>query len=436
MLQSGTIVGRRYRVERLLDRGGMGVVYEVSDGASGPRALKVIADEYAHDPRYASLRERFLQEARIGAALKHPHICEVTDGGFEPHLGPYLVMELLQGENLEAYLTGKGRLQRTEARRVLEEAGSALACVHGAGVVHRDLKTSNVFLAGPARTVKLLDFGIAKLLAGHSASDPHSTVIGTHAWMAPEQLLNQPIDARTDVWAFGLLAFQVLTGRSFWRSGADDGPVVLFQEILYGDLPLASRRAAELGAADALPPRFDAWFARCVCREPRSRFENAAAAVAELRSLFRVSIVNPNTPTPASVATDPGDGALQAAINELRGRIPAAFQAMSLIVATTDVHLPPPAPPLPPPPPPHRGPLQSAAPPWPPVVAQPPSRNIWVPVAVVAGLFAAFLLIAAAVFALLSLAYMPGGLEEAPAGGLSAGLFERGHGTARPAELD
>lgn len=322
MLQSGTVVAGSYRVVQHLGSGGMGAVYEVTDHDGATLALKRMDPRFMHKE---DLRKRFEQEAQIGAALKSPHIVEVRDWGIDPEFGPYLVMERLSGENLETYVTRVGRLSRHEARRILSQIGEALERAHSVGVVHRDLKPGNIFLAGTDRTVKLLDFGIAKLVGPDGTDAANSMVIGTRCWMAPEQLeLQRTIDPRTDVWAFGLLAFYVLTGMLFWRAAPTQHAAII-REVCDLPVPAASVRAADLGVADTLPNGFDDWLSYCLARDPGGRFERAGAAMTALLPMLRVSLAHP-TPTPPPV--DPAEEKIAATIKVLRDRIPAAILAM------------------------------------------------------------------------------------------------------------
>jgi serine/threonine protein kinase len=173
---------------------------------------------------------------------------------------------------------------------VFEQMGHALAAAHRQGIVHRDLKPENIFLAAPRTAgvevmVKLLDFGIAKVVA--EAATTQTGVLGTPAFMAPEQYQGRGIGPATDVWALGLIAFKVLTGRSYWRSaaGSASAPASLMFETCMEELVPASTRAAEMGVDRFLPAGFDAWFARCVARETKDRYADAAEALANMHAL-------------------------------------------------------------------------------------------------------------------------------------------------------
>jgi formylglycine-generating enzyme required for sulfatase activity len=202
-------------------------------------------------------------------------------------------MELLQGEDLAQFSQRVGRTAPEEVCAIFEQLTHAVGAAHAAGIVHRDLKPENVFLAksqraGASVTVKVLDLGIAKLVAeAHTSSN--TGAMGSAYWMAPEQTEQAAlITPSTDVWALGLIAYRLLTGRVFWRTAADaQASVTMFlRELVIEPLPPASVRAAEQGALPFLPAGFDAWFARCVTRDQGARFPDARAAGAALRDLL------------------------------------------------------------------------------------------------------------------------------------------------------
>ncbi len=289
-LAPGAVVGGAYRVVRPIAEGGMGVIYEVEQIATGAlRALKVMHGRYAADDK---LRARFVQEARLAASIPSDHVAQVLDAGQDATTGAlYIVMELLEGTTLSRELRVGGPFPWTEALSVLGQIAHALGAAHDAGIVHRDLKPSNVFLsrsrhAGKAFTVKLLDFGIAKAIA--SASDATVTALGTPAWMAPEQTtIDTPIGPQADVWSFGLLGFHLITGRHYFSSAnAPSAPTAaVLREVVFEPLVPASARGRQVGAAERLPAGFDGWFERCVARVPSSRFADARAAFESLARL-------------------------------------------------------------------------------------------------------------------------------------------------------
>ncbi len=281
-LRPGTTLGGDFRIERPLSSGGMGAVYVAVQVSTGKqRALKVMHSSLVLDP---TMRERFEREARVGAMVPSDHVVEVVAAGVDAQLGvPWLAMELLHGENLLDYVARRGPLSPAEAAEILRPVCHALAAAHARGVVHRDVKPENVFLARTQSTthpviVKMLDFGIARVAA--DARTASTAAMGTPMWMAPEQTeLRSHVTPASDVWALGLIAFWLLTAKPYWHAGAHPGASVaqLMREILFEPMVAASARAAELGAAK-LPPAFDAWFARCMARDPAQRFPTASEA--------------------------------------------------------------------------------------------------------------------------------------------------------------
>ena len=284
LLPAGTVIGGDFTIVRPLDEGGMGLVYRVDQKSTGKqRALKVMHREIVADPR---LQKRFEQEARVGARIPSEHVVEVIAAGVDAGSGlPYLVMELLEGEDLRRRIDQGGPMTADEVRAIFEQLCHAMAAAHEAGVVHRDLKPENVFLARSRRagagrtTVKVLDFGIAKL-AAESGTRSTKAAVGSPLWMAPEQAAPGPVTPAADVWSLGLLAYELLAGRPFWRAANEPGGTTaqLLREIVLDPIPAASARASELGLASRLPAGFDEWFARCVAREPSDRFADAGLA--------------------------------------------------------------------------------------------------------------------------------------------------------------
>jgi eukaryotic-like serine/threonine-protein kinase len=312
-LKPDTIVGGDYRVVRPLGAGGMGAVYVAEQLSTGSlRALKILHRDLAADE--AEL-QRFLNEARLTARIPSDHVVQVLGAGRDADGAPWLAMELLEGESLAARVRRDGRLAPGAVQEVFAQLCHALGAAHAASIVHRDVKPENVFLAvprreGPRFTLKVLDFGIAKLVAQvrRTATVP----VGTPLWMAPEQSeVNPEIGPATDVWALGLLAFYLLTGKSYWLSGhaAQAGVSAFLRELLYEPLPAPSERARALQCADVLPAGFDDWFACCVCRQPSARFRDATAARAALVPLLGgPGATDPSAYTPPRDLGTPADG--------------------------------------------------------------------------------------------------------------------------------
>jgi len=284
-LEPGTTFAGQFRVVKKLAQGGMGAVYVAEQITTGrERALKLM-----HPGLVSSreLRDKFTLEARVGAKIASEHVVEVVSAGVDPTSGaPWLAMELLIGEDLASAIKRRGAFDANETAAILAQICHALGAAHKAGIVHRDLKPENVFLAESRRaqesyTVKVLDFGIAKVL--EAARGSNTGAIGSPLWMAPEQTeRNADISPATDVWALALVAFTMLTARSFWLS-AEQNEMALsafLRELVLDPIPKASVRAAELGIAVASPPGFDEWFARALERDRLLRYPNAIEAYA------------------------------------------------------------------------------------------------------------------------------------------------------------
>jgi len=308
LLDPGQIFASRYRVLRCIAEGGMGAVFEAEHTATERRvALKLL---FPHIMSVASARKKFELEARISAKVNSPHIVEVLDAGFdESSKSAFLVMELLEGQTLAARIYEQGPLAPREALRFLQQVAAGLEAAHahrdpdGAPkpIVHRDLKPENLFLARTHEDVisaKILDYGIAKMLGDTSSLSQE--VRGTPLFMAFEQITAGTLSAQTDIWAFGLIAFYMLTGVSYWRSAEREDFSVqsLFAEILTLPLGLPSVRLREQGNPIELPLAFDGWLLRCINREPSRRFPTVTDAV---DALARVLDVVPEGYSPRSV---------------------------------------------------------------------------------------------------------------------------------------
>jgi hypothetical protein len=259
-------VDNKYRIEQLLGRGGMGAVYRARDMRLDRLvALKVVRAELLGDPE---ARRRFRREAQIVARLQHPSIVAVFDYGTFPDGGAYLVMELVRGEDLRRVLQREGRLDVGESMRILDSVCSAIGAAHREGVLHRDLKPENILLPGGGAPAKVLDFGVAKIVGeerheegiteAHTALTAAGMIVGTPAYMAPEQFSAAPADARTDVFSLGVIAYEMLSGElPFGRGTLAD--VVLAQArgvppIPADIIPRTAERAIR-SALDADPDR-------------------------------------------------------------------------------------------------------------------------------------------------------------------------------------
>jgi formylglycine-generating enzyme required for sulfatase activity/tRNA A-37 threonylcarbamoyl transferase component Bud32 len=307
VLRPGTVFGGDFEIVELLASGGMGAVYVAKQRSTGAtRAVKTMHAHLTHDEEF---RRRFAQEATIGTLIPSEHVVQVLAAGIdEAHDVPWIAMEFLRGETLEAYVARKGRLSLGELLELYLQVGHALAAAHGAGIVHRDLKPENVFVSASQRvgesfTIKIVDFGIAKMRSAGDATAKSTSALGTPLWMAPEQLrMTGDIDARADVWALGLIAFYCLTGRSYWRTAEAESVdlAALVNEIAYAPLANVNVRAAELGAP-GLPTPIREWFETCVSRDREARYRDAAGAIAALLASSKKIEGFSATLTPGSV---------------------------------------------------------------------------------------------------------------------------------------
>jgi serine/threonine-protein kinase len=286
-LGCGTYVGE-HEILGLLARGGCGAVYDARHRTLGTRgAVKVLKALYSAE---AKMVNRFLQEIDLVNRLRHPNIVSVHEVGVLTDAArprPFFVMEVLVGGTLDELLRLRGRLTPEEAFAVLAPVCAGLDAAHAEGVIHRDVKASNIGFActrealvakpfaGPAQDVKLLDFGIAKLLApelGRGGLTTAGRPIGTPTIMAPEQLRGDDVDARVDVYALGVLLYRLLTGRTPFDATT---PAALARKHLEDPAPRPSM-------AVPVSPALDAIVLRCMEKRPQRRFESAGAVAEAL----------------------------------------------------------------------------------------------------------------------------------------------------------
>jgi serine/threonine protein kinase len=272
-LEPGAVFADDYRVARRLSEGGQGALYVVEQlSTQRQRALKLMQPELVTRPE---LRKRFEIEAHVGARIKSDHIVDVIASGVDAGTGaPWIVMELLEGEDLSARVDREGPIPPEEVRQIFDQLCHALGAAHEAAIVHRDLKPENVFLArprrrGPTFMIKVIDFGVARMVAAAQTANATQSMLGTPLWMAPEQVTpGTPVGPAADVWSLGLLAFYTLTGRPYWTTASEEKAGVwrILNEVCVVPLVPASARAGD--RKHRLPAGFDAWFARCVDRDP------------------------------------------------------------------------------------------------------------------------------------------------------------------------
>jgi len=259
-----------FRIGKLIGRGAMGEVYEAKRAGTGePAAVKLLQAHVLANP---DLVRRFLREAKIASSLDVPNVVRVFEiGGVEGDSAPfpYIAMERLRGRDLAEHLQLRRRLSVARAVTMIREVGHGLDAAREAGIVHRDLKPRNLFLAesgigGARRTWKILDFGVSKLM--DSERTQTGAVIGTPAYMAPEQARGGTVSHRTDLYALGVIAYRVLTGRPAFTG--EQTPEILYQ-VVYQMPPRPS------GADASLTPEVDLVLAVAMAKEEKDRFESA-----------------------------------------------------------------------------------------------------------------------------------------------------------------
>ena len=274
----GQVIAGKYRVESLIGEGGMGTVLSAHHQLLDVRvAVKLLSPQLM---RHGAVVERFMREARAVARLQSEHVVRVMDVGTIEGGQPYIVMELLVGEDLNHRVEREGALAITYAADCLLQAAEAMAHAHAAGIVHRDLKPANLFastLPDGREVIKVLDFGIAKLSDAATGRDLAKSgaltgehAIGSPSYMAPEQVRNsRSVDHRADIWALGTILYELLTGSAAFDGG---GLGEIFANVLQGE-PQALRQLRP-----DVPAALEAAVARCLARDPAERF----ASVAEL----------------------------------------------------------------------------------------------------------------------------------------------------------
>jgi eukaryotic-like serine/threonine-protein kinase len=279
-VSTGRVIASKYCLLYQIGRGGMGSVWVAEHLTLRSKvAVKLI------DPGLAmstNAVRRFEREARAAALLRSPHVVQVLDFGVDSG-SPYLAMELLEGEGLGARITRRGRLRPKELSKLMNQLGRAVTRAHSEGFVHRDLKPDNIFLAdeGEDFFVKVLDFGIAKALRPTPTLTGKNltlsgAMLGTPHYMSPEQAEGRSVDARSDLWSMGVIAFESLTGNTPFNG--DSLPAIL-RAICFDPIVVPSSVAS-------VPVGFDAWFARAVDRDPEKRFQSAADLVESLEPLL------------------------------------------------------------------------------------------------------------------------------------------------------
>ncbi len=270
-----TLAGR-YRLDEVIGRGGMSTVYRGTDTSlDRVVAVKVALDPLVEEsPIYLA---RFTQEAKSAASIGHPGVVTVYDAGAD---GPtrFIVMEFVPGKSLADILKEERPLEPARAADIAAQVADALAAAHAAGIIHRDIKPGNIMVE-PNGSVKVLDFGIARAVDGGSLTQT-ATVLGTSAYMSPEQALGQPVDARSDIYSLGCVLYEMLTGEPPFV--ADVAAAVMHQHVRVAAKPAIERNPA-------IPPDLNALVMQLLAKQPKDRPQTAA----EVRDRLRQAIANP-----------------------------------------------------------------------------------------------------------------------------------------------
>ncbi|HEX7669772.1 MAG TPA: serine/threonine-protein kinase, partial [Polyangiaceae bacterium] len=302
----GTRLDGKYELLRVCGRGGMGVLFEGEHVWTGRRVAVKLLHHQGSSGDGESL-SRFLHEARTAAALRHPNVVDILDMGSDGAF-PFLVMELLTGESLEALLARRGRLPPAECLALLLPVLGAVATAHDAGIVHRDLKPANIFLsrdAGGAIVPKLVDFGIARGADSTQKGGIEDLVRGTPAYMSPEQARGESVGPEADVWALGVVFYRCLSGILPF---AGDTSAAVLANVLLG------RPEALTLIDEALPARLCAAVERAMSLDPKARYEDTrslacalvlTAAASGIDTKFAGEVVGLSEPLQRPATTTP-----------------------------------------------------------------------------------------------------------------------------------
>ncbi len=270
---SQSVLGGRYRLEASIGTGGMAQVFRGIDTTLDRTvAIKILAPQFASDPSFV---DRFRREAQAAARLNHPNIVNVYDTGVDGDTN-YSVMEYVEGRTLAEYLATGGRLSPTKAAEIAEKVAEALAAAHAQGVIHRDIKPANIMVTRDGR-VKVMDFGIARLVAGPDTVEQTAAVLGTAAYLSPEQAQGEAVDARSDLYSLGVVLYEILAGRPPFTG--DSAMAVAYKHVQETPVPPSTLNPD-------VPPQLDAVVMRSLAKNPANRYQTAGEFGDDLRRVI------------------------------------------------------------------------------------------------------------------------------------------------------
>jgi serine/threonine protein kinase len=287
------VVGN-YQLEEVLAEGGMGIIFMAKHIKLGRRAaLKMLRPQFSDNKKAVT---RFFREARAVNEIQHENIIEITDFIEDQQGDNYYIMELLEGQDLRKLLMKEGPLSVPRSLAIAIQISNALAAVHKAGIVHRDMKTENVFMVKRGENpdfVKLLDFGVAKLIRHTDEEDIHKTIegtiLGTAEYMSPEQASGKPVDFRTDIYSLGVIIYEMISGRR---------PITgkSFSEIIYNQLTMTPIRPSQIKDLSInMPVHLEELIMQCLEKDPESRPQSMEEMEARLRNIGREGSVQCET---------------------------------------------------------------------------------------------------------------------------------------------
>lgn len=329
-LKPGALVAARYEVLQFVGKGGMGVVLKARDRALDEIvALKVLRADLAES---AEMDRRFRTEIKLARRVRHRNVCAIHEYGEDGPLR-YISMEFIEGTDLRHIMRETGGPLLREAYEIAEQAAEGLQAIHEAGIIHRDLKTSNI-MRDSKGFVRLMDFGIAKDSSGDTGATGTGQLIGTPEYMSPEQIRGGKIDFRSDVYSLGIVIFEVFTGRVPFHA---DTPIATILKHLQEPAPLDGPEAAQL------PPALVQVLARALAKERAARQSNVAELLEELRQARGVSFPESGAPRATGAVTRPIGGRPAQPASSRVTEVPAGTPTLPAAPPTVALR-PPPAP--------------------------------------------------------------------------------------------